>query len=377
LNPPSPVPLRLPTHYRVWLSTSTSHYEETLIFSSGRRTIAVEGKKLSAFYRYVLPLLDGTNTLEELKMRGCGELSQAEIEHFIELLAHHNLLDLEGFDKDADERLSSAPIWQLNYFHEIGLSPKNAQLSLSDATVAVFGLSGAGAYAALALAASGIGHVRCIDDGLVDDADLYFAPIFTTSDLGSDRALAVGQRIDCLGADVAILRSEEILSNDHICAEAMSGLDFVICGAGHESLRLLDQVNEACLDHNIPWTSCFLGGIESIFGPTVFPGKTACYKCYQLRLRACSPEPESRLEVDGPNQNNCDGLRMENLTFGEGILGNLSALEAFKVITGAGDYFAAGEILVIDIYAGRWEKHSVLRKPWCPSCLYGNPVKVQ
>ena len=47
--------------------------------------------------------------------------SQAEIEHFIELLAHHNLLDLEGFDKDADERLSSAPIWQLNYFHEIEL----------------------------------------------------------------------------------------------------------------------------------------------------------------------------------------------------------------------------------------------------------------
>jgi hypothetical protein len=94
-----------------------------------------------------------------------------------------------------------------------------------------------------------------------------------------------------------------------------------------------------------------------------------------MRAISCAAEPNTvrRLEAALVDLPESDMWMPENLNFSAGVLGNLAATEAFKSITGAGDYFAAGGILVVDVHHGRFEKHIVLRMPQCKSCCPAFP----
>jgi len=292
------------------------------------------------------------------------------VEQYLSLLGQYRLVDMKQLDDDIclGEHLKAVLSPQLNYFYEIEASPGSTQARLCNASVGIFGLSGAGAYAALAAASARIGQICCVDDGMVDETDLYLAPILTDRDLGTSRAAAVGRHLEQLGATVLLPTARDILSR---VDEAIAHFDFIICGAGERSRRVLENLNRACLRRGIPWTSCTLGGLEGVLGPTVLPGKTACFTCYKMRSIACAAEPDLALRLDMKAvQQECDDkLCQENLTFTAGILGNLAALEAFTAITGTGSYFAAGQIAVVSLYRGQWEKHTILRNPRCSSCF--------
>ncbi len=50
---------------------------------------------------------------------------------------------------------------------------------------------------------------------------------------------------------------------------------------------LADALNQASLRAATPWTALSLWGAQITLGPTILPDHTACYACYQARLRAC------------------------------------------------------------------------------------------
>ena len=289
------------------------------------------------------------------------------------MLASHNLLILERRGDRTREHWDERLMPQLNFFQEFDISPEEAQRSLRDAAVAVLGVGGAGAYAALAIAACQVGRVHCVDDRAISEADLYLAPVLAGAEIGLSRAAAVQQRLKQLQADIAVSASNDDLAADESIRATIRGCDFVICGVDKGRSGTLYKVNSACLSEGIPWTSCSLEGIEAVLGPTVLPGSTACYLCYKMRAIACSERPWTELSFEKmlETRNHDDSVRRENLTFAAGLLGNLAALEAFKVLTGVGACAAAGAIVVVDLIRGGWQKHTVLRKPWCPSCFPG------
>jgi bacteriocin biosynthesis cyclodehydratase domain-containing protein len=360
---------RLPSHYYVRFEPPDGSGDEVLVFTSERRKLKIKGHSFREFVEGVIPLLDGEHTLEEIQSAVSDLFSPDDLEASLRMLAEHHLLedtDQSPLDREIRSRIEP----QLNFFHELEIDPAETQQRLSKATVTIVGLTCSGAAAALSLAASHVGTIRCIDSLAVALTDLNLVPVFDLQDVGTARVEAVRRKIAAVNPKVDVVTRTEPLETDAAVFDAVHGSDFIICCADAGQSSVFYKLNRTCLQEGIPWTSASVSALEGIIGPTVIPGETPCYLCYKMRAVACADNPEDEFSqlrfLDRRKQD--DSGRRENHVFGVGIVGNLLGLEAFKVLTSM-PAAAAGRIVIIDFLELTTKKHVVLRKPWCPACF--------
>src|SRR5262245_9528936 len=168
---------RLPSHFYVFCEPPDASGDETLFLVSERRKIKLKGHSFREFQRSVVPLLDGQHSLAEIHDEVADVFAAEVLDASLALLAEEGILE-EG-DNDSGAGPSEAPLEsQLNFFREVSAERERAQQTLSTKTVALVGLGGPGAYAALALGAARVGGLRLIDSLPVAVTDPYLAPTF-------------------------------------------------------------------------------------------------------------------------------------------------------------------------------------------------------
>ncbi|MCW3052562.1 MAG: UBA/THIF-type binding protein [Chthonomonadales bacterium] len=361
---------RLPGHFYLRVEPPDDAGEETLIFTSERRQIKLKGRSFREFYREVVPLLDGRHTLEEIQEAAEDIFAPEDLEQCLIYLAQNGILqDAEADTLPTEVAQRLAP--QLNFFHEIGLNPQEAQAQLARATITVLGMGSVGASVTLALAGAQVGTVRCVDALPVTHADTALAPLFLPEDVGTLRAEIVRRKIAALQVPVAVITVTQPLQTDEEVQAAVAGSDFVICCADSGQMGLFYKLNRVCMKLRLPWTSCAVSGLEGVVGPTVTPGETPCYLCYRMRAVACTSNAEAELAylhfLDRRKRDD-SGVR-ENHPFAVGIVSNMMALEAMKALLDGLQSSARGRILVLDFLHATTKSHVILRKPRCPVCF--------
>jgi adenylyltransferase/sulfurtransferase len=361
---------KLPSNIYVWFEPPDSSGDEVLHFVSERKRVKLKGHSFREFQQLVIPLLDGQHTLLEIEQSVADVFAPADLEAGLQLLAANNLIEDAGGNGEP-LRFGEELTPQLNFFHELSLPSGEMQERLSKAVVTLIGMSGAGATAALSLAAAQVGTLRCVDALTVAPADHYFSNLFAPSDVGQGRAQLVAQKIRTAAPQVNTSAHAEALQTDDEVVAAIKGSDFVIncLDAGQSSL--IYKLNRACLKIGTRWTSCALSGVEVILGPTIHPFETPCYLCYKMRSVACAANPEDEFAFESflDRRKQDDSGRRESLVFGANIAANLVSLEAIKEISGALTGNALGKIVVFDLLELTSTRHVVLRKPWCPACF--------
>ena len=358
---------RLPSHYYVWSEPPDAAGDESLHFVSERRKIKLKGHSFREFERRVIPLLDGEHTLEDIGHKVEDVFALDDLAAGLELLASQNLLE----NGPQPDKVPVSPLTpQFNFFHEIGMDIAETHQRLRNATVTVFGLSGAGAGLVEILATTGLGTIRCVDNLPVSAADVYLSSSFKTSDIGSTRSDVTQRTV----AERSPATKLEIISNDlpsdDAVVAAIEGSDFVVVCLDIGQSSLIYKVNRACLKLGIRWTSCALSGSEVIVGPTVHPNSTACYLCYKMRTVACAGNPEDAFAYEKmlDRRKKDDSSNRENLVFGAGLAANMLSLEALREIVGLIPAPTQGKVVIFDLLDLSTSKHVVLRKPWCPAC---------
>lgn len=328
----------------------------------------LKGHSFREFQQYVIPLLDGRHTVEEIARETSAVFRPEDLTAGLQLLADQNLLEDAADDVTTTDAAALEP--QLNFFYEVSGNPRQLQERLLAATVSIFGLAGTGASVALALAAARVGTLRCFDSLPVSAADPYLSLSFRVADIGSPRVDAVLRRIESTAPGVHAIAQPLSDSDDQI-AQAIRGSDFVICCLDAGQSSLIYKLNRACLRERIRWTSCSTSGMEVIVGPTVQPMVTACYMCYRMRAVACAENPEREFAFQRmlDRRKKDDSSHRENLTFATGIAANVLGLEVLKELSGLLPPATIGQVLVIDLVELTLTKHVVLRKPWCPACF--------
>ncbi|MCU1264096.1 MAG: Molybdopterin biosynthesis protein MoeB [Acidobacteria bacterium] len=361
---------RLPTHYYIWFEPPDRSGDEVLRFASARRRIKLKGHSFREFQQLVIPLLDGRHTLPEIEARVAEVFAPRDLEAGLQLLADHNLLQDAGVEVLPDE-IASRLAPQLNFFHELDMNAEEMQARFMRSTVTIFGLSGPGAGAALALAAAGIGHLRCIDALTVSLTDTYLSPSFSQADIGESRTAVVARKISESAPEVEVTTHNQAPENDDDVLKLIEGSDFVINCLDQGQSSLVYKLNRACLQAGIRWTSGATEGTEVVIGPTVVPFETACYLCYKMRTVACAGNPEDEFAFESflDRRKQDDSGRRENLVVGVGLAASLLSLEAMKAVSANLSPSAIGKIVVFDLLSLESSKHVVLRKPWCPACF--------
>lgn len=219
------------------------------------------------------------------------------------------------------------------------------QQRLKAAVVVIVGAGGVGSPAALYLAAAGVGTLRIIDGDVVSLSNLQRQILFDTSDIDRLKVEAAAGRLQGMNPHVVVEALAHPLSAAN-AAEVVAGADLVLDGTDDFETRHV--VNAACVAAGIPLVSGALGRWSGQVG--VFTGRP-CYRCLV---------PESP-----PDAETCARVGVVGAL--AGVVGAMAALEAIKLITGAGQPLT-GRLMLYDGLAATSRVVAVTADPDCPVC---------
>jgi len=222
------------------------------------------------------------------------------------------------------------------------------QQKLKAATVALVGVGGLGAPAALYLAAAGVGTLRLIDFDTVALSNLQRQVLFKTDDVGEPKISSAESALIALNPHVEIDTRDERL-DDANASELLDGADIVLDGSDDFATRF--AVNAACRTLDVTLISGAVGRWD---------GQVATFKrggpCYRCLVPETPPDAETCAQT---------GI-VGALT---GVIGSMMALEAIKEIAGAGETLS-GRLLIYDALAAQARVVALPRDPTCPVCSH-------
>jgi adenylyltransferase/sulfurtransferase len=226
---------------------------------------------------------------------------------------------------------------------------ERGQEKLRHSSVLVVGAGGLGAPALYYLVAAGVGRVGIADDDVVELSNLQRQVLFTTEDLGRPKAECAAARLAALNPEVRLETYGRRLTAANTLG-VVRGYDVVLTAVDNFPTRYL--LNDACV---LERKTLVDGAVLRLIGlaMTVKGGETACYRCL-------FPEPPPPAAVVSCSEAGVLGPI-------PGIIGAIQALEAIKVLTGAGRPLY-GRLLQFDGAAMTFNEVQVTRAPSCPVC---------
>ena len=222
------------------------------------------------------------------------------------------------------------------------------QRKLLHSSVLVIGAGGLGCPIIAYLAAAGIGRLGIVDDDRVELSNLQRQILFATGDVGQLKADLAARRAQALNQDCAAIPITARISSEN-AQELIAGYDLVIDGTDNFATRL--AVSDACMATQTPLISAAIAQFEGqLAGFSGAPGDP-CYRCY---VPAAPPDAQT-----------CEQVGVMGAI--AGILGSMAALEAVKIITGAGTALF-GKLILYDALGTRHRIINIRRDPACPAC---------
>jgi len=223
------------------------------------------------------------------------------------------------------------------------------QERLKAASVLCVGAGGLGSPLALYLAAAGVGRLGLVDGDAVEASNLNRQVLYDAGQVGRGKAEVAAERLRGLNPALEVVARRERLGPGN-AAELIAGYDLVCDGSDNFPTRY--ALNDACVAAGKPLVHGAVYRFEgqvSVF----FPPEGPCYRC----LHPQPPRPEA-----APS---CAEAGVLGAL--PGVIGSLQALEALKLLLGAGRP-ALGRLLVFDGLSLEWRTLALKKDPDCRVC---------
>ncbi len=229
---------------------------------------------------------------------------------------------------------------------EVGVE---GQRRLKAARVLVVGAGGLGSPSALYLAAAGVGVLGIVDADQVEFSNLQRQILHSTEAVGTSKVVSAAERIRAVNPGVEVVRHEVRLSSEN-ALQILADYDVILDGSDNFPTRYL--LNDACALLGKPdvYGSIYrFDGQASVF----WAARGPCYRC----LYRDPPPPEL---VPSCAEGGVLGVL-------PGIVGSVQALEAIKLILGAGEPLI-GRLLLFEALSMRFRELALEKDPDCPLC---------
>ncbi len=230
------------------------------------------------------------------------------------------------------------------------------QKKLAAARIALVGAGGLGAPALLYLAAAGIGFIRVIDPDRVSLSNLQRQVIYRTADIGAEKAQISAEAARALNPTLMIEAHASAL-DDSNAADLLGDCDLVLDGSDTFATRHV--VNAAAHRLGKILVSGAVGRwdgqIATFASGRALPRGEERSPCYQCLVPEIPEEAEFCAR---------DGV-VGALT---GVIGTLMALEAIKLVTGAGESLI-GRVMFLNALSMETHIARLRPDPECPVCL--------
>lgn len=226
------------------------------------------------------------------------------------------------------------------------------QQKLLRSSILVVGAGGLGAPVLLYLAAAGVGKLGAVDDDRVSLSNLQRQILYETGDVGRSKLRAAEEQLSQRNPDITFTPHTTRLSAKN-AKELIAPYDLVIDCSDNFSTRY--AINDACHRLGTPWiygAASRFSGLVSCFTSYAGPDHP-CYRCWH-------PTPPA-----ADYETSCASTGIVGAL--TGIIGSMQALEAIKLVTGAGTALS-GRMLRFDGLQGTWRESELPKDPACPLC---------
>ena len=227
------------------------------------------------------------------------------------------------------------------------------QRKLKEAKVLVIGAGGLGSPALMYLAAAGVGTIGVIDDDAVEATNLQRQIAHSDDRVGMPKVFSAKEAMKGINPYAVVLPYHRRLDRE-VAADLIGAYDLVLDGTDNFDTRYL--ANAVCAAQGKPLISGALTQWEgqiSIFDPA---HGAPCYQCVFPEAPAPHLAPScAEAGVLSPLP---------------GVIGAMMAVEAVKVITGAGEALR-GRMLIYDALYAETRIIGVSRREDCPVCGSG------
>lgn len=224
------------------------------------------------------------------------------------------------------------------------------QARLRAARALVVGAGGIGNPALLYLAAAGWGTLGIVDDDHVSLSNLQRQILFGVADVGAAKVEAAAAALARVNPGVVVEAQAVRLGPENI-DRILGGYDMVLDGCDNFPTRYL--VNAACVRAGKPLLSAAMGQWEGQIGLFDPMRGGPCYQCLFPEAPAAGLAPScAEAGVIGALP---------------GVMGSMLALEAIKLVTGAGEGLR-GRMVIFDGLYGETRRITVKARADCPVC---------
>ncbi|MDY7233136.1 TOMM precursor leader peptide-binding protein [Hyalangium rubrum] len=317
------------------------------IMTSGRELLRCQGTQVSLLVDQLLPLMDGTRTVGEIRAALAGKPEAGSVDTLLDLLwAHHVVVDVgpeQAFSADELRAFGGVVALLSRSFPD----PYRPLERLRQARVVVVGHSELSRELVLALAECAIGAIELVTEG---------APV-----------------------------SLEVQLPVRVQAHPIEALEAVVPGAslvigvqdGEFSFtRRMRELNRLCLRLGSSLLAVRLTlDAEGWIGPLHTPG-TACFECVNLRQEShLKAWKEQLLHCAQVEQGLLVGKRLGFPPF-QRQLANAVAVEVLLQLTGLEPSRLSGRSLLVDVLTQERSLHPVLKHPACPACGHSPAARV-
>jgi molybdopterin-synthase adenylyltransferase len=217
---------------------------------------------------------------------------------------------------------------------------------LKAASVSIIGAGALGGPCAMYLAAAGVGRIEIWDDDRVDRSNLQRQIQFGETDDGALKAETLAARLGAMHPGIRISAVPRRFAE----GDAPAGDILIDATDNFPSRFALNALAHATRRPLVSGAASGWTGQVGVFASGVAAG-APCYRCWV---------PEAPPAAEG-----CDEIGVAGPV--TGMTGSAMALEALKLITGAGTPLI-GRLLLIDGLAGTARTVSLRRDPQCPVC---------
>lgn len=219
------------------------------------------------------------------------------------------------------------------------------QQKLKAARLVIIGAGGLGSPAALYLAAAGVGEIVLVDADTVSLSNLQRQILYGGADVGRLKVMTAKERLGEINPRVSVRSVAEAIDEAN-ARQRIAGADLVLDGTDNFDARF--AVNAACVAEGVPLISGAIGR---------FTGQVAVFKgrpCYRCLVPEAPPEAET-----------CAAVGVVGAL--AGVVGSVMALEAIKLIVGAGEPLI-GRLLIFDGLSGESRTVTIVPDPDCEIC---------
>lgn len=225
---------------------------------------------------------------------------------------------------------------------------KTGQQKLAAARVLVVGMGGLGCPAAQYLAAAGIGHIGIVDHDVVQVSNLHRQILYGEADVGLAKVSIAEHRLLHLNPHARIETFAEKFTPES--EERLAGqYDLLLDCTDNFAARY--AINGYCTAQkkvNVFASLYRFEGFLTVFDANIDAG---CYRCLY---------PESSESIQNCSEAGVIGVL-------PGMIGSMQALEAIKIITGAGEVLNR-HALVYDALTHSSRKIRRAKNAGCPVC---------